>query len=142
MKNGVEKIMKLPNGATVAVVDGQHMLLFRNKGHEPLIELDDLPKVNVTSINSNSGNRHRSSAANPDANRLAEDGFAAAVAAFLNSAVLAGDIRKLLVIADPRTLGEMRPQFHGHLIAALVGEIPRDLVRHSKEDIEAAIRAA
>ncbi len=131
--------MILPNAAVVAVVDGEKMRLFRNNGHEPHISLVDLPKPDLDVVNTGSGERHRSSSANPDRSRLVEDDFAAAAAAYLNREALAGNIPALVIIADPRTLGELRRHLHGVLEAKLVGQIARNLMEHSKEAIAAAV---
>lgn len=134
--------MILPNGTTVAVADGSTMMLFRNRGREPSIDLLGLPEPDVGDGNAGSGGRHRSTTANPDARRLAEDDFAAAASEYLNRAVLDGRIEKLLVIADARTLGEMRRHYHQSLADRLIGELAKDLVGRPKADIEAAIQAA
>jgi protein required for attachment to host cells len=131
--------MILPNGAFVAVLDGQRMRLFRNNGHEPHVSLVDLPKLDLDAENTGSGGRHRSSSANPDNSRIEEDNFVAAAAAYLNREALAGKIGALVIIADPRTLGELRQHFHSVLEAKLLGQIAKDLVEHSRETIEAAI---
>jgi hypothetical protein len=64
---------------------------------------------------SGSGARHHTGSANPDGRRLVEDDFAAATAAFLNKLGLDGTIERLVVVSDPRTLGEMRKHFHRDL---------------------------
>lgn len=134
--------MILPNATTVAVVDGRTMLLFQNKGREPAIELSALPPRSLEEGHAGSGTPHRSSAANPDKARLAEDDFAAAASAALNRAAIAGDITKLLIIADSRTLGEMRGHFHKGLQKTLLGEITKEMIGHAKGEIEAVMRTA
>ena len=103
--------MILPHGATVAVTDGTRMLLFRNTGREA-IDLEQLPHPAIEPGHAGSGGRHRTSTANPDSHRLEEDDFAAAASAYLNKEVLAGNIGSLAIIANARTLGEMRRHFH------------------------------
>ena len=63
------------------------------------------------------------------------------IAEMLNRGVLAGKVKALVVIADPRTLGELRKEYHKSLEAVLVGEIPKDLTGHSLKDIEKALAA-
>jgi protein required for attachment to host cells len=70
------------------------------------------------------------------------DDFAAAAAAYLNREALGGSFEHVLVVADPRTLGEMRRHFHPALNSRLIGQIDRDLAKHSVEAIKAAITAA
>lgn len=134
--------MILPNNATVAVVDGENLRLLTNKGHEPEIELVPLDMPKPDADNQGSGGRHRSTSANPDASRLKEDDFAAAVAATLNQEVLAGNIRALYVIADPRSLGELRRHYHTEVQSRLVGELAKDLTNATVEAISSAIDKA
>jgi protein required for attachment to host cells len=134
--------MILPNGAVVAVLDGKKMRLFRNRGHEPSVDLVELPEPDLRPANVGSGGRHHSSTANPDSPRLLEDDFAAAAAAYLNREALAGRIGQAVIVADPRSLGELRKHFHQALGAKLIGEIGKDLVGHSPEAITAAVIAA
>ncbi|GMB79372.1 host attachment protein [Shinella zoogloeoides] len=134
--------MILPNGTTVAVADGHTLLLFKNIAHEPGIELAALPAPRLSEEHGGSGTRHRNSIANPDKARLLEDDFAATACAALNRAAVAGDISKLLIIADARTLGEMRRHFHRSLRERLLGEIVKDMTGRSKTEIETAIRTA
>ncbi|MGX8007512.1 host attachment family protein [Mesorhizobium sp. ORM8.1] len=128
--------MILANGTLVVVTDGDKLRLLRSKGHEPRIELVEMPEPVLHSANTGSGGRHRSSTANPDDSRLREDDFAAAVAAYLNREALTEAFEHVVVIADPRTLGELRRHFQAPLRAKLVGEIAKDLAKHSAGAIE------
>ena len=132
--------MKLPNGAMVAVVDGEKLVLFKNTGHDE-IQLTALETPAMEDRVSGSSDR-RSSAANPDNDTQAEDGFAVGVAGVLNKWVLNGKVTDLLVIAAPKTLGELRKNWHKDLQGKLVGEIAKDLTGHSGDQIAAAINKA
>ena len=134
--------MILPAGTIVAVLDGAHMRLFRNVGHEPDIELVEEPRPHLDVANVGSGGRHHSSLANHDRSRLREDDFAAAAARHLNAEALAGRIDRLVIVADSRTLGEMRKHLHGALAARLAGELAVDLARHPVDAIERRLRSA
>ena len=48
----------------------------------------------------------------------------------------------LLVIADPKTLGEMRRHYHGELEKRLVGEIDKTVTGEPTSRIEQMIAAA
>lgn len=133
--------MQIPNGTVVAVVDGEAFRLFRNGGDESNLQLSALPEPDVDSNNRSAGARHQSSSANPDDSQQDEDTFAAGVADKLNKQVLNGKIESLVVIAAPRSLGELRKHYHKSLSAVLVGEINKDLTGHSLQDIEKAIQA-
>ena len=134
--------MQLPKGTTVAVADGEILKLFSNTGDATNPKLIALPGSDVLSDNKGSGARHQSSSANPDNSQVEEDSFAAGIAGLLNRQVLDGKVTDLIVIAAPRTLGELRKHYHNKLSATLVGEISKDLTGHSLQDIEKAIATA
>jgi protein required for attachment to host cells len=135
-------IMILPNGTLVAVADGKHLKLYRNRGAEPHLDLVAVEDPDIDALNPASGGRHRHSGGNPDSDRGAEDAFAAAVAKHLNDLALGGHLGSLFVIADPRTLGEMRRHFHAGLSGKIVGHLAKDLTAHPVKDIVTAIRNA
>lgn len=130
--------MKLPKGATVAVADGETLRLFKNSG-ENEVKLVALPDPGVGGRNKSSGVHHHSSSANPDESGMREDSFAAATAEWLNTQALTNKIDGLVVIAAPKTLGELRRHFHKALEAKLLGSLSKDLTGHSLADIETAI---
>lgn len=134
--------MQLPKGAIVAVANGEKLSLFRNTGDEANLELKALNTGDVDTDNKSAGARRPSSAANPDGGQGEEDGFSAGVVDILNRQVLSNKADKVVVIAAPRALGEMRKHYHKELQAALVGEIAKDLTGHSQQDIEKALLAA
>ena len=101
-----------------------------------------MSEESVDTDNKGSGARHLSSSANPDDSQVEEDSFAAGVADVLNRKVLSGHIADLIIIAAPRTLGELRKHYHQKLSAVLVGEIAKDLTGHSIQDIEKLVAAA
>ena len=131
--------MILPQGAVVAVVDGEKLVMFHNTGHEGVaLTAMDLPAVEPGTASRG----HHSSGANPDNDTQAEDAFAGGVAALLNKKALEGKFDKLLVIAAPKTLGELRKHWHKALEEKLVGEIAKDLAGQSTDQITKAIAAA
>ena len=132
--------MNLPNGAMVAVVDGEKLALFKNTGHGD-VSLTAQPSPSIEDRASGSTG-HSSSDANPDNNTQAEDGFAMGVAEVLNKWALNSKFDDLLVIAAPKTLGELRKHWHKQLSSKLVGEIAKDLTGHSADQIAAAIQKA
>ena len=87
-----------------------------------------------------SGGRHRNTTANPDRSRLREDNFAASVTAFLNREVLAGRIGSLVIVADARSLGELRRHFHHAVSDKLAGEVEKNLPHLSAREIAATLQ--
>lgn len=131
--------MILPNNTTVAVVDGEKLRMFRNLAPEPHIRLAPVGVPALHGDNRGTGGRHRSVSANPDEARLAEDNFAAAAADYINRQVIGGQIESLFVVADPRTLGEVRRNLHVEAKSKMVGDLAKDLTGHSVEAIETAL---
>ncbi|WP_454651043.1 baeRF12 domain-containing protein [Bradyrhizobium liaoningense] len=134
--------MILPTGTTVAVADGETIRLFHNTGVKPGVHLVEITAAPTASAHSGSGARHRTGSANPDGRRLIEDDFAAATAAFLNKLSLDGTIEHLVVISDPRTLGEMRKHFNRDLRGKILGELTKDFSGRPLEDIASLIADA
>jgi protein required for attachment to host cells len=134
--------MLLPRGTTVAVADGEKFNLFRNSGDEANPALTPMPEADIETVNKGSGASHQSSSANPDHSKATEDGFAGGIADLLNKRVLDGEISDLVIIAAPRTLGELRKSYHKKLSDVLRCEISKDLTGHALADIEKAIAAA
>ncbi|MEO5806529.1 host attachment protein [Devosia sp.] len=132
--------MHLPHGTTVAVADGEKLILLRNQGDEAKLELAVQPDLDVTPVNAGAGG-HRNSSGERDGGQQAEDNFSAGVVGALNQQVLQGQIKNLVVIASPRNLGELRKHYHKALSAILLGEMDKDLTGHSVADIEKAVLA-
>lgn len=146
--------MQIDHDALVLVADGRKLLLFRNKGDRvyPQLEADvvrvqdnppdrdqasDAPGRSISSAGS-----HRSAMDQTNFHDLEERRFAAEAAAMLNKRALANDYEKLIVIAPPTALGEIRKHYHKEVSARLVGEIAKDLANHPVPEIEQIIAAA
>lgn len=132
--------MLLPHGAVVALVDGEKFELFRNCGNEAEPNLAAVAAPQLDEHNKGSGSHHYSSSGNPQASLLNEDAHAAAVAEWLNGQVIGHKIEHLVVIAAPRTLGEMRRHYHKQTVNALVGELAKDLIGRQGREIITALR--
>lgn len=132
--------MEVPSNAIIAVVDGENFITYRNTGSGLNIQLQKEAETESEDRPSNSG--RSSSAGNPAEKQMEEDAFGKGVADKLNKMVLDGRIEKLIIIAAPRTLGELRRSYHVKLQEALVGEIDKTLTNASIEDIEQALTNA
>lgn len=131
--------MLLPHGTVIALVDGKHLELFRNDGNEAEPDLSPLPTPKLDSHNHSAGSHH-SSAGNHEGNMVDEDAHAGAAVTWLNNEVLGHRIDHLMVVASPRTLGEMRKHYHKQLESVLVGELAKDLIGKGPTAILAALR--
>lgn len=77
-----------------------------------------------------------------DFHQLEEDRFAADAAAMLKQRALSNDYESLIIVAPPRTLGELRKHYHKEVSDRLRAEIDKDLTGHPIADIEKALIAA
>ena len=145
--------MQVPHNSFVVVADGEKMLFFRNEGDTdyPKLEVErkreqdnppdrdqksDGPGRAFSSVGSG-----RSAFEEADFHQLEEDRFAAETAEMLKQRALRNDFDSLIVVAPPRTLGELRKHYHKEVEKRLAGEIAKDLTGHPVEEIEKIIRA-
>jgi protein required for attachment to host cells len=139
----------------VAVADGEKAIIFRDIG------ADDRPDLRVVKVSAieNPANRHQAAAPpgrmndgragsarkstmeETDFHHLAKAKFAKEFAARLDRAVEADLFDRIIIIAPPVTLGELRTHYSNGLRSRLVAEIDKDLTRHPVEDIEKQVSA-
>lgn len=133
--------MLLPHGAVVVIVDGHDWSLLRNAGNEAEPELQALPLPELVEHNHGSGSRHGSSSGGTSAHQMREDAHAAAVADWLNRQVANHKLEHAVVVATPRTLGELRRHYTGAFERVLVGELAKNLLGRQPQDVLVALRA-
>ena len=132
--------MLIPHKTIVAVLDGRTLDLFHNTGNEAEPDLQPLPTPKLDSHN-HSGASHHSVPGNHAAGLVLEDAHAIAATHWLNTEVLSHRIAHLVVIAPPRTLGELRKHYHKTLEAILIKELAKDIVGRNGKDVLEALRA-
>jgi len=135
--------MKCPHNAHVALVDGERFVLLRNEGQlfEPRLAKVAEPSLEPT--NFSAGVRHQDEIGQRRGSTdLGELAHAAAAAEWLNSKALGGEIEELVVVADPKTLGEMRRHYHKQLSSRIVGELDKALTGEPLEKVADAIAKA
>ena len=128
--------MLLPHGTVIAVIDAHTFNLFRNAGTEAEPELVETESPKLDSHNHSGGTHHDGSTA-----VKTEEAHTIAAIKWLNTEVLAHNIEHLVLIAGPRTIGELRKHYHKALETALVGEVHKDLGKSKAQDILAALKA-
>ncbi|PZQ50756.1 MAG: Host attachment protein [Rhodovulum sulfidophilum] len=146
--------MNIETGTWVLVADGEKYLLLRNIGDAELIDLrvmrheeQDNPPTREQGADrpgrlGDPGGRGRSAVEETDWNRLEKERFAKDLAEQLRVWALANRFPRLVVVADPRTLGVLRPEFHKAVTERLVAEIDKDLTGAPISEIEASLKAA
>ena len=131
--------MLLPHGTVIAIIDGQHFELFRNAGNEAHAELAPLPAPVLDSHN-RSGTGQHSHPGNHAESDVSEGAHANAAAAWLNAQVIGHKIDNLVVIAPPRTLGELRRHYHKQTEVVLLREVAKELAGRKAPDVLAALK--
>ena len=135
--------MRLPSNAHVAIVDGENFTVMRNTGQPLEPKLGSAEKPDLSATNYSAGGKHQDNAGQQlGRTDLEELAHGAAATEWLNAKAIAGDISDILVIADPKTLGEMRRHYHGELKKRLVGEIDKTMTGEPTDRIEQAIANA
>lgn len=138
--------MRIQHDTLILVADGGKMLLFRNEGDadyprfERIAEAEsenpaDREQKNDAPGRTISGGR-RSAYEETDFHRLAEAEFARAAAVVLDRAVDERQVEKLVVVADPRTLGVLREHYTPRVARLVTAEVAKDLVKHPVAEIE------
>jgi protein required for attachment to host cells len=134
--------MLLPKGTVFAIADGEQFKLFRNEGTEADPDLKGLPVPELEETNFSTGIRRIPNTGNPGDDQLEEDAHAIAVTEWLNDEAIAGRLKKVVIIADPRSLGEMRKKYHQKLKDALICDLDRTLTNVTTDEIVKVVRAA
>ncbi len=137
--------MRLLHDTIILVADGSHMLLLRNHGdaRDPDLRvishrrIDNSPNrellADAPGVGFSSSYRGRDTFLKSDPHQANEDRFAVEAVATL--ARVAKFANRLVVVAPPRTLGEMRTHYDDAIRKGLVAEIDRDLVKHPVDEI-------
>ncbi len=153
--------MKLDHGTWVVIADGEKYLLLRNKGDEEFLHLevvghDTSPNAPARELSTDRAGRQHDAKRELDGNiaawgtsameetdwhRVEEARFARHVAETLGEMAASGRFDKIVVIADPRSLGEFRTAYDDRLKARIVAEIDKDLTNLPLDRIEASIKA-
>lgn len=143
--------MTIPHNALVLVADGRKMLFLRNQGKGQQIELvteahherDDRKNSEIKSdaagAGAQSGGYGRPAMEETDFHQQDEDRYAADAADQLRIRALAGDYDALVIVAPPRTLGELRKHLHKEVEKRVVMELAKEMTDRPLPDIAAML---
>ncbi|WP_395613247.1 host attachment family protein [Allosphingosinicella sp.] len=146
--------MQLPHNSFVLVADGKKSLFFRNQGDAEFPNLivegeQDHPDAKDGEIKSDGPGRTfasvgagRSAYQETDFHQQAEDRFAAGTAGMLAAWARENETDQLVVVAPPRTLGELRKHYPRDFEKRLLAELAKDLVNTPVAEIEKILRDA
>jgi len=132
---------KIPTGTWVVVADGTQARLFHNLGKQDALQLkqDDFIKPDVVDEQGQGPSGHRPPEASPE--QTDEATFAKQLVHRLNTAALKQEFEHLFLVADPKTMGEIRPQLHAETSKRITGELTKTLTNSTLEDIEKILKA-
>ncbi len=146
--------IKLDHGPWVVVADGEKALFLRNEGDNQYPNLSvfrEMQEENPPTREQGSDrpgrfgdgpSPHRSAVADTDWHRLAKERFADEVAECLYRLAHDGAFERLVLVAPPVVLGEIRKKLHKEVTDRLLGEVPKTLTNHPVPEIEKIIQAA
>ncbi len=139
--------MKIKHNAWVVIADGAKYLLTVNAGDVFALDLRVIEHgIKDQSATHEQGTDQpgrlsdptggKSAVTQADWHQIAEAKFAAELAKRLSKAAQGAAYNELVLIADPRTLGNIRPHLHEEVLKRLVAEIPKDLTGEPINKIE------
>ena len=140
--------IRLERDAWVVVADGEKALFLRNEGDVRKPDLQvfrELVEVNPPTREQGAAqpgrfscgaSAHRSALEETDWQRIGKERFAKQIAERLYKSAHRGDYDKLVIVAPPLVLGEIRKEMHKVVAERLIGEVPKTLTNHTIEGIE------
>lgn len=128
---------KVPHNALVVVADGAGAKFFRNSGQENKISLKADGELKPADLFHDGPAGHRPPESSSQ--EMDEATFAKQLAKELYRRAHAGDFAALVLIADPQTLGQIRPSLHKEVKDRLVAEIGKTLTNATIPDIQKAL---
>ena len=148
--------MRVPHDAMIVVADGRKMLLLRNEGDATIPNLQVEKKVidkhnpdhneQATDLAGGAMGTRTSGAQwgagnmdEIDFHQLEENRFAAETAALLKERALRNEFESLIIVAPPKTLGELRKHYHKEVSGRIRAEIDKDLTGHTVPQITEAL---
>lgn len=146
--------MKLATDTWVMIIDGEKFILLRNHGDESILDLRVITHNEIRNPPTreqgtdrpgrlyDAGPGAKSAVAETDWHALEKERFAKDIADRLRDWAMQNRFQALVVVADPQTLGTIRPQYHKTVTDRLVAELDKDLTNMPIESIEKVLSAA
>jgi protein required for attachment to host cells len=145
---------ELAQGVWILVADGEKALFLRNltdhadPNFEVVSEREERNPPTSAQGTDRPGRYNdgptvmRSAVEETDWHRLAEDRFADDLAEMLYQRAHRGAFDRIVLVAAPRVLGELRRVMHKEVADRVVAEIDKDLTNHPIDGIERVVKAA
>lgn len=145
-------MVELKQGTWVVVTDSEKALFLRNMtDHEnPNLDVFDEEEQENPSDREQSANRpgrmndtgvqQRSAMDDTDWHELAKHRFAADLADQLYSEAHKGAFDRLVLVASPKVLGDLREALHKEVADKVIAEVPKTLTNHPVNEIETLVK--
>lgn len=136
----------------VLVADSEKALFLRNEtdGKDPFLTVvrkktQENPPTGEQAANrpgrmSDGPSRHRSAMDDTDWHDLTKDRFAADLADMLYQRAHKEEFERLVLVADPTTLGSLRKALHKEVSDIVVAEVPKTLTKHPLHEVEDIVK--
>lgn len=144
---------RLHEGDWAVVADGEKALLLENVGdtthlHLKLVAKREQDNPATREQGTDRPGRsdgttmgQRSAVEDTDWHRLAKDRFADDLADLLYTQAHRGQFRRLVLVASPHVLGEVRKKLHAEVASRVIAELPETLTNHPIDQIERKLSA-
>ena len=143
----------LTNGTWVLIADGEKALFLRNRVDAIAPTLDVVRKSendNPSNLEQSTdrpgrkqdaGAGQRSAMEDTDWHRLSKERFAHDLADILYTYAHRGAFDRIVVVAAPHVLGDLRDQLHKEVRDKVVAEVAKDLTHHPLDKVETMLKA-
>ncbi|MEO6800874.1 MAG: host attachment protein [Rhodanobacter sp.] len=130
-------MQKIPTGTWVMVADGAEARLFHNVGSTAKLSLKQVKLLKPRDLLDEGPSGRRP----PESDEQATDEatFAKQLAQLLNAAALKNEYEHLVLMADPQTLGQIRPQLHKQTVRRILMEVAKTFTNAPVGDIQDAM---
>jgi len=151
---------RIEHDTWVLIADGEKALLLRNEGDAEYPNLQVVREIHEENPPTReqgadrpgrlrddvgrgaSGQHHVSAVQDTDWHRIAKERFADEIADRLYRMAHRGDYERIILVAPPLVLGEMRHKLHKEVEAKVVGEVAKTLTSHPVPEMEKILLAA
>lgn len=145
--------MRIAHDALVMLADGRKSLFLRNEGDAdyPNLVVEDQraqPGLDDRELKTDAPGRAMNqvggglnSYEEPDYHQIEEDRFARDMAEVLKAKVQKNGDADIIVVAPPRTLGELRQAYDHSVADRIVAELDKDYVNHPIDKVEKLLLA-
>ena len=125
----------IPHNTLVVVADGRAARLFRNVGDESGLKLHQ-----ETTLDASDAANDGPAGSQPQDSDTGEAAFAKVLAHKVNQMALQHAFDHVVLVADPTTLGELRPQLHKEVVQRTMAEVAKDWTNTPLEQISSALQ--